>query len=1061
MPLPRPPLASRLYLTQWLMLGILLLVFGGLLAYSLAQEHQRIEAKERERLANHAQILEKNLAPQIFSAKRAIEGILADLPLWRKEKDGLKRANQRLNVISDTLTGIRTLLIIDAEGKVIACNREEVIGLNVAQREYFQTPFKNPNPNTLYVSPPFKTVLGNFLISLTRIVTGPNGEFAGVVNASVEPEYFKALLDSVRYTPDTLTFIAHGDGQLFMTMPEHHDLAGKNLAKPGTFFSRHRDSGLSSNVFTGLAYVSGEPRMIALRTLQPVAMAMDKPLVLAVARDLPAIFAVWRRDAYVQGGLFGGMALATTFGLWFYQRRQRAYDCLAARHAIEQKAMLDNELLLRNIIHALDEGVLLLDGQGLIVFANPAAESLLGQQREDLLGTHCPQLIQPIGEKREECPLCTARITRTAFYSREVTFRRGEGSASGCPVSIRATPTGNAGGGAGGGGDGGLVLAFYDISAEKAAEEKLAASERNLQVLIDATPGSAILLDREGCIETINAVGARRLASTPEELVGRDVFALFPAEVSARRYAMFAGVCASSKPSRMVDRHGRNFFETDMLPVIDANGEIERIAVYAQDVTERRRDESVQALFHESGTLLLQREISLDTLTWHFCRGVTSIFDLAFAWIARKEANGCIEVAAGAESRTGYLARLNELGMCWEKLNNQENDPAESNDPVCSALRQGKMQVAETGPEKSSAGQILAWEFGARQMACIPLKLEGGTYGVLTLGLKDSLAPDTALLKSLADIGSRLSLAMEAAIQQERLSLMETALESTGNAAFIADASGTILWANSAFGRLTGHAPAEAIGCKPSIFHSGAHDPSFHAAMWQRILAGNIWQGEVIEAHRDGSRFTVRQTITPLRDPEGRINHFVSILEDISEQKAAAEQIEHLANYDALTELPNRRLFFDRLTQALARAHRAGTPCALLFLDLDRFKEVNDLHGHEAGDRLLKAVADRLRGLLRASDTVARLAGDEFVAILPDIESRADCIRVAEKIVSTLGRPYPLADNEESIGVSVGIALYPEHATDSEALIGAADRAMYAAKAAGRGTYHFFGDHPS
>jgi diguanylate cyclase (GGDEF)-like protein/PAS domain S-box-containing protein len=1039
--LTRRPLARSPYLRQRLILGILLLAFGGLLAYSLDQEYRHIEAQEGERLAIHAQIVEKNLEPQIFSARRAIEGILADLPSWQKEKDGLKRANQRLSVISDTLTGIRTLLVINAEGTVIACNREEVVGLNVAHRDYFQVPLKNPNPHTLYVSPPFKTVLGTFLISFTRVISGPNGEFAGVVNASVEPEYFKVLLDSVRHTPDAWVYLAHGDGKVFLTMPERDALVDKDLAKPGTFFSRHRDSGQPASVFTGTAYLTGEERMIALRTLRPAALAMDKPLVVAVSRDLSAVFAPWREDAYAQGGLFGVLALVATLGLLFYQRRQRSYDRLAARHAVEQKAMLDNEVLLRNIIHALDEGVLLLDESGVVVFANPAAEALLGRRREELLGTGCPQLIQTPDETQEDCPLCTARTTRTTFYSRTVRFRRGDGS--GCPVAIRATPTS--------GEDGGLVLAFYDISAEQAAEEKLAASERNLHVLIDAAPGSSLLLDREGRIETINSIGARRLASTPEELIGRDVFALLPPEVSAQRYAVFAGVCASGEPARMVDQRGLQIFESDMLPVIDAKGELLGVAVYAQDVTEKRREEALQSLFHEIGSLLLQREISLDTLAWHFCRGVTAIFGYAFAWIGRKQADGRIEMAAGAEPvEQGYLSRLPELGMRWD---------AASDDPVSRALRQGKMQVVEVASAESDGWQSLAWKNGARQIICLPLKLEGGTYGALILGVKDSLLPDAATLKSFKALGNRLSLDMEAALQQERLSLLEAALETTGNAVFIGDAHGCIVWANASFGRLTGYAPAEVIGHPPNILKPGTHDPSFPVTLWQTILDGNTWQGEVIEARRDGSHFTVRQTITPLRDSGGRVSHFVSIMEDVSEQKAAQERIAHLANYDCLTDLPNRRLFFDRLNQALALAQRADQPCALLFLDLDRFKEVNDRCGHEAGDQLLKAVAERLSGSVRESDSIARLGGDEFTVILSGVDGRNDCARVAEKIVAALGHPYSLCGNEERIGVSVGIALFPDDPTDSEALVGCADQAMYAAKTAGRGTFRFFSDH--
>ncbi|HEY6896132.1 MAG TPA: diguanylate cyclase [Rhodocyclaceae bacterium] len=1032
-------LARRPYINQWLALGFVLLAFGVALAYSLYQERQRIEAVERERLSTQAKVVDDNLARQLDSINRVLAGVRTELQYWTRVENGGERASRHLKTLSDAMPGIRTLLVIDAEGTVTAANREELIGKNFRQREYFQAVLNNPNPNTLYLGPPFQTSLGVDTMNVVRMIPGAQGRFAGIVSATLDPAEFRILIDSVRYAPDMRAALIHGSGKLFMMAPNLDGLVGSDVTKPGSVFSRHLASGLQASVMTGASTLTGEARLAALRSIQPAALAMDKPLVVAMSRDLSALLAPWRHDVYAQGGLMAVLALLSTISLWLYQRRQLAYDRLTARHAAEQKAMLDNEVLLRNVIQSVDEGVLLLDSQGQISFANPAAETLLGLTRQELLGTPCTHLIHSAGEATSDCPLCVAQNSGEPFASREFEFRRSDGSRF--PVSIRATPTS--------GEAAGLVVAFHDISAQKNAEAKLATSERNLHVLIDATPGSAILLDLEGRIETINAIGARRLGNSAEELVGRDFFALLPDEVGKRRWVMFAGVCANGQPATMVDQRGQYTFETNLFPVLDAAGQTQRVAIYARDITETRREEATQALFHELGELLLRREISPDTLIWHFCRRIVPIFDFAFAWIGRKQDDGHVEVAAGVELSDGYLARLKGLGRRWDAV---------TTDPVCNALRQGKLQVAETGPGDGSGWPALAWEYGAHYLVSIPLTLDGGTYGALTLGVRDSVAPDADKLKRLEDIGSRLSLAMEAAIQQERLNLMETALETTGNAVFITDANGSILWANPSFGRLTGYAPAEVVGCDPSILNSGAHDAAFHAEMWQNLLAGNIWQGEIVEAHRSGSRFTAHQTITPLRDPEGRISHFVSILEDITEQQAAQERIAHLAHYDALTDLPNRRLFFDRLGQALAQSRRTRSATALLFLDLDRFKEVNDRRGHNIGDQLLKAVAERLRSLVRESDTIARLAGDEFTVILSGIDGRDDCARVAEKIVATLGRPYELAGSEESIGVSLGIALSPDDATESEDLVRAADQAMYAAKAAGRGAFRFFGD---
>jgi diguanylate cyclase (GGDEF)-like protein len=200
----------------------------------------------------------------------------------------------------------------------------------------------------------------------------------------------------------------------------------------------------------------------------------------------------------------------------------------------------------------------------------------------------------------------------------------------------------------------------------------------------------------------------------------------------------------------------------------------------------------------------------------------------------------------------------------------------------------------------------------------------------------------------------------------------------------------------------------------------------------------------------------VQQTITPIHDNEGKITHFISILEDITAQKEIAARIEYLAQHDTLTGLPNRSLFYDRLRQALAQAKRNAQMSALMFIDLDRFKRVNDTLGHHVGDLLLQSVAQRIKDCVRESDTVARLAGDEFTVLLPQVEKHQDAAAVAEKIVAALTEPFQLDGHEVHSGGSIGIAIYPEDASDSEALIKCADTAMYIAKEKGRNTFWFF-----
>ncbi|HCZ16061.1 MAG TPA: diguanylate cyclase, partial [Candidatus Accumulibacter sp.] len=239
--------------------------------------------------------------------------------------------------------------------------------------------------------------------------------------------------------------------------------------------------------------------------------------------------------------------------------------------------------------------------------------------------------------------------------------------------------------------------------------------------------------------------------------------------------------------------------------------------------------------------------------------------------------------------------------------------------------------------------------------------------------------------------------------------------------------------------------------------NSGKQDPQFYRRMWDTILAGRVWTGELINRRKNGSLYAEALTISPVTDGNGRIQHFVAIKQDISERKANEERVQHLAHHDQLTDLPNRSLLSDRLFQALAQARRDRGTVALMFLDLDSFKPVNDTLGHDIGDLLLKEVALRLQNCVpRESDTVARLGGDEFVILLAQIEKAADAVVVAGKLLAALERPFLIGPHRISISGSIGIAVYPQHGDEVNQLLKNADIAMYHAKKAGRNCYRFF-----
>jgi diguanylate cyclase (GGDEF)-like protein/PAS domain S-box-containing protein len=295
---------------------------------------------------------------------------------------------------------------------------------------------------------------------------------------------------------------------------------------------------------------------------------------------------------------------------------------------------------------------------------------------------------------------------------------------------------------------------------------------------------------------------------------------------------------------------------------------------------------------------------------------------------------------------------------------------------------------------------------------------------------------------------------------EQEIRIAATAIESL-HGMMVTDAHGAILRVNRAFTEMTGYAAEEVVGKSPAMFKSGRHDQAFYAAMWQQLESTGAWYGEVWDRRKNGEIFPKWQSISAVRGADGKISHYVAAFSDISEHKKAEEQIRSLAFYDPLTTLPNRRLLLDRLQQAIALSERIGRCGALLFIDLDQFKTLNDTLGHDVGDQLLIEVAKRLHGSLRACDTAARLGGDEFVVMLEDLsenpeEAAAQAKIVGEKILATLNRAYQLTDHVYHNTPSIGITLFQGTQTSIEELLKQADLAMYQSKASGRNTMRFF-----
>jgi diguanylate cyclase (GGDEF)-like protein/PAS domain S-box-containing protein len=300
----------------------------------------------------------------------------------------------------------------------------------------------------------------------------------------------------------------------------------------------------------------------------------------------------------------------------------------------------------------------------------------------------------------------------------------------------------------------------------------------------------------------------------------------------------------------------------------------------------------------------------------------------------------------------------------------------------------------------------------------------------------------------------------DAKATEEKLRIAATTFL-THEGIMVTDARGVILRVNPAFTDITGYTAAEVVGRTPAVLNSNRHDASFYRAMWAELLSKGVWQGEIIDRRRSGEVYPEWLTITAVKDETGATTHYVGVFQDITARKAAEEEIRNLAFYDSLTHLPNRRLLLDRLQQAVAASSRNGRYGALLFLDLDNFKTLNDSLGHDTGDRLLVEVAGRLLACVREGDTVARLGGDEFVLMVQDLsdgggEAATQAEVMANKVLGTLGQPYQLGSQAYRGSSSIGVALFSGREVGIDELLKRADLAMYQAKAAGRNTLRFF-----
>ncbi len=435
---------------------------------------------------------------------------------------------------------------------------------------------------------------------------------------------------------------------------------------------------------------------------------------------------------------------------------------------------------------------------------------------------------------------------------------------------------------------------------------------------------------------------------------------------------------------------------------------------------------------------------SLTQILSHVCEQLIRLFPYPFVCVATREAGDisiCAQAGESSLTPDQPSHALTAEERCW----------------VESVLETHTTVHLQEEREQKGAPTLPSGVRHYLSRLLLPLGTRHRTLGVLVVFGTRRTAFDAVTIQWFEKLTGQITVYLALSKHLEHLRVPGAAMASAEHPVFITDTDGRIEWVNDAYMRLTGYAAADLIGTIPQSFKVGKFRSALQQAHRSNVQ-GQYWRYELLGQRKNGRSYMVELVVTPLRNDRGDVTHFVAIHQDITVRKEAEARIFHLAHHDPLTDLPNRTMFYDRLKQALGQAKRHDRIVGVLFSDLDRFKPINDSLGHEMGDELLKNVADRLTRCVRATDTVARLSGDEFTIILQDLERGQDAGHVAQKVLEAVTQPVTLGNQTIQATISMGIALYPFDATDPDVLLAQADRAMYRAKEKGGHCYQFVSD---
>lgn len=702
---------------------------------------------------------------------------------------------------------------------------------------------------------------------------------------------------------------------------------------------------------------------------------------------------------------------------------------LAVERRRSEEALRQSERRHRAVLEALPDLLFVLGRDGRYLAVHAARPEALAAPREKLLGTTVGEALP-----EEQAAIWMDAIARcletgaAQVVEYELDVPAGRRAFEG-----RVVPH-----------DADSVLSIVrDVTERVERERALRDRERELKRLTGNMIDVISETDLSGVIRFATPSYEAATGWSPSEFLGHNALEyIHPEDVELCREMLGRKALrdgASSFTYRFRTKDGRWLWVDSVVTLVrDERGEPEGLVLTSREVTERKRDEEIVRLQHETERSLLRRE-GLDAILGRICARVADLYDFPAVWIGLKETDGRIEPRAVAGSASAFVRRA---AFRWDET-------PEGRGPSGEAVRTARPVFVEAlgdprvGPWREGAS---SWGLGAA--LSVPLVVDERVLGVLSCYARGPEAFRGAVVVPITRIADQAALSLLEAEQLERIELQTAALEATANAVVITDREGRVEWINRAFSDLTGFELDEVRGQTPRVLKSGIQSDFYYEKMWEAILAGNVWRGELYNRRKDGTVYVEEQTITPVTGIDGSIRHFVAVKQDVTQRRRTEERIRYLALHDPLTDLGNRRSVEESLERVVARARR-GTPGSLLLLDLDHFKVVNDTLGHAAGDTVLVELARLLGTLRRPGDEIARLGGDEFVLVLEGIPAEAGRM-VAERLRRAVHEHrFEVGGRRFDLGVSVGVVPV-DGRLNAAALLALADSALYSAKERGR-----------